>query len=238
MNKQNLKIFNKVKGLTKNQLREYINILRASTEKFPEETFNQLVTMRKTEQLRIIKDIILSLNSRVVEESFQNYENTLITSSINIERPSLYQVNDINSLKDILLGVQREIQSYEITYIIINGFRVFLKYHALQFPGYMVNELLDDIFSININVSQEVNDEVKYIHELLGLDFLKETIINFFNQMEINLIKIIITGFYVWDKFEQKLNEEYKRKNEYLFLPEEEIGTFELEIYNTLISIL
>lgn len=238
MSKQNLKVYNKVKGLTKDQLREYIHILKDSTKKFPEELFNQILNMKKTEQLRAIKDIVLSLNSNVVKESFQNYEDILVETSIDTEIPLFYRVNDIDNLKDILHAVQSKIQPYEITRIIINGFRAFLMYHALQFPEYMVNELLKDIFSINMNSNEEISDEIKYIHELLGLDFLKETIFDFFNQMEINLRKIIIAGFYMWDKFEHKLNKEFKKTNEYLFLPEEEIGTFELEIYNTLISIL
>lgn len=238
MSKQNLKIYNKVKRLTKNQLQEYINILKDSTKKFPEEIFNQILKMKKTEQLRALKDLVLSLNSDVVEESFQNYEDILIETSIDTKIPLFYQVNDIDNLKDILHAVQSKIQPYEITQIIINGFRVFLEYHALQLPEYMVNELLKEIFSINMNPNEEISDVIKYIHELLGLDFLKETIFDFFNQMEINLRKIIIAGFYIWDKFEFELNKEFKRTNEYLFLPEEEIGTFELEIYNTLISIL
>jgi len=238
LSKQNLKIYNKVKGLTKDQLREYINILKDSTKKFPEDFFNQILSMKKTEQLRALKDIVLSLNSDIVEESFQNYENILVETSINTETPLFYLVNDIDSLKDILQAVLRKIQSYEITRIIINGIRSFLKYHTFQLPEYMVNELLEDIFSISMNSIQEINDEIKYTHELLGLDFLKETIIDFFNQMETDLRKIIIAGFYMWEKFEHKLNKKFKKSNEYLFLPEEEIGTFELEIYNSLVLIL
>ena len=238
MSKLNLKIFNKVKGLTKDQLRDYIHILKDSTNKFPEDYFNQILSMKKTEQLRALKDIVLSLNSDIVEESFQNYENILVETSINTETPLFYLVNDIDSLKDILQAVLRKIQSYEITRIIINGIRSFLKYHTFQLPEYMVNELLEDIFSISMNSIQEINDEIKYTHELLGLDFLKETIIDFFNQMETDLRKIIIAGFYMWEKFEHKLNKKFKKSNEYLFLPEEEIGTFELEIYNSLVLIL
>ncbi len=238
MSKQNLKIYNKVKGFTKDQLREYISILKDSTNKFPEEVFNQILNMKKTEQLRALKDIVLSLNSDTVEESFHNYESILVETSINAETPLFYLVNDIDSLKDILHSVRKKIQSYEIKHIIINGIRSFLKYHTFQLPEYMVNELLKDIFFINLNSTQEISDEIKYTHELLGLDFLKETIIDFFNQMEKDLRKIIIAGFLMWEKFEHKLNKEFKKSNEYLFLPEEEIGTFELEIYNSLVLIL
>ena len=238
MSKQNLKIYNRVKGLTQDQLRDYIQILKDSTKKFPEEIFNQILQMKKTEQLRAIKDIVLSLNTDIVEESFKNYENILVETSINTEMPSFYLVNDVDSLKDILHVVQRKLQSYEITLIIINGIRSFLKYHTFQLPEYMVNELLEEIFSINMNSTQEINDEIKYTHELLGLDYLKETLIDFFNQIESDLRKIIITGFYMWEKFEHKLIKEFIRSNEYFFLPEEEIGTFELEIYNSLVLIL
>ena len=238
MSKFNLKIFNKVRGLTKDQLRDYIHILKDSTNKFPEEYFNQILRMKKTEQLRAIKDIVLSLNSDIIEESFQTYNSILVETSIDIETPMFYHVNDIDILKDILSTIVRKIKSYEITNIIINGIKAFLKYHALQLPEYMVNDLLYDIFSITVDPTQEISDEIKYIHELLGLDFLKETILDFFNQMDPELGKIIIAGFYLWEKFEYKINEEFKRSNEYLFLPEEDIGTFELEIYNSLVSIL
>lgn len=238
MSKFNLKIFNKVRGLTKDQLREYIHILKDSTNKFPEEYFNQILSMKKTEQLRAIKDIVLSLNSDIIEESFQTYNSILVETSIDIETPMFYHVNDIDILKDILNTIVRKINSYEITNIIINGIKAFLKYHALQLPEYMVNDLLYDIFSITVDPTQEISDEIKYTHELLGLDFLKETILDFFNQMDPELGKIIIAGFYLWEKFEYKINEEFKRSNEYLFLPEEDIGTFELEIYNSLVSIL
>ncbi len=238
MSKFNLKIFNKVRGLTKDQLKEYIHILKDSTNKFPEEYFYQILSMKKTEQLRAIKDIVLSLNSDIIEESFQTYNSILVETSIDIETPMFYHVNDINILKDILNTIVRKINSYEITNIIINGIKAFLKYHALQLPEYMVNDLLYDIFSITVDPTQEISDEIKYTHELLGLDFLKETILDFFNQMDPELGKIIIAGFYLWEKFEYKINEEFKRSNEYLFLPEEDIGTFELEIYNSLVSIL
>ena len=238
MSKLNLKIFNKVKGLTKDQLREYIHILKDSTNKFPEEYFNQILSMKKTEQLRALKDIVLSLNSEIVEESFQTYNTILIEASIDIETSLFYDVNDIDTLKDILHTIETGIKSYEITHIIINGIKSFLRYHALQLPEYMVNDLLNDIFSINVNPTQEISDEIKYFHELLGLDFLKETLIDFFNQMDPDLRKIIIAGFYLWEQFENKLNEDFKRNNEYLFLPEEDIGTFELEIYNSLVLIL
>jgi hypothetical protein len=238
LSKFNLKIYNKVKGLTKDQLKEYIHILKDSTNKFPEEYFNQILSMRKTEQLRAIKDIVLSLNSEIIEESFQTYQSILVETSIDMETPAFYQVNDIGNLKDILYTIETNTKSKEISHIIINGIKSFLKYHALQLPEYMVNELLRDTFSVNVNPTQEINDEIKYVHELLGLDFLKETLLDFFNQMDPELRTIILTGFYLWEKFENKIIEEFKRSNEYLFLPEEDIGTFELEIYNSLVSIL
>lgn len=238
MSKQNLKIFNKVKGLTKDQLGEYINVLREFTINFPEEYFAQIMGMKKTEQLRAIKDIILSINSEVAEESFQTYENNLTETSIEIEVPLFYRVNDIDTLKNILHMVRTKIQSYEIEPITIRGFKAFLKYHALQLPEYMVNDVLESIFSINVDSTHEISDDTKYIHELLGLDFLKESIIIFFGQMELNLRLVIVIGFYMWEEFEHKLNEDFKSNNEFLFLPEEEIGTFELEIYHTLVSIL
>lgn len=238
LSKQNLKIYNKVKGLPKDQLEKFIRILKNSTKKFPEEVFDQILNLKRTEQLRALKDILLSLDSTEVEESFRNYEDILVETSIDTEIPLFYQVNDIDPLKEMLHAVTSIIRSYEISHIIINGFRAFLRYHALQLPEYMVNELLKEIFSINMNSNEEISDDIKYNHELLGLDFLKETIFDFFIQMEINIRKIIVVGFYMWDQFEYKLNEEFKKTGEYLFLPEEEIGNLELEIYNSLILIL
>jgi len=238
LSKQNLKIFNKIKGLTKDQLKEYINILRDVSINLPEKYFGKILSMKKTEQLRAIKDIILSLNSDVAEESFNTYEDNLTETSMESETALFYKVNDIDTLKNILHNACAEIQSYEIEHITINGFKAFLKYHALQLPDYMVNDVLASAFSINVVNTQEISDNTKYFHELLGLDFLKESIIIFFGQMELNLRLVIVTGFYIWEKFENKLNEYFKNNNEYLFLPEEEIGTFELEIYNTLVSIL
>lgn len=238
MSKQNLKIFNKVKGLTKDQLREYINILRNVTINFPEEYFSQILGMKKTEQLRAIKDIILSINTDLAKESFQTYESNLAETSVEIDIPTFYLVNDIDKLSNLLQAAKIEIQSYEREHIITEGLKSFLKYHALQLPEYMVNDILTSVFSIDVGTERNITDDTTYFHELLGLDILKESIIIFFGQMEQKLRLIIVTGFYMWVKFECKLNEEFKSNNEYLFLPEEEIGTFELEIYNTLVSVL
>lgn len=238
MSKQNLKIFNKVKGLKKDQLREYIVTLRNFTLNLPEEYFIQILEMKKTEQLRAIKDIVLSLNTNVAEESFQTYKSNLVETSIDSKPPLFYRVNDIDTLKIILQAAHAKIQSYNTEKIIINGLKAFLKYHAHQFPEYIINDVLTSVFSMDIDFNQVIDDDTKYKHELLGLDLLKDSIITFFAQMELNLRLLIVTGFLLWEEFELELIERFRSYNEYLYFPEEEIGTFELEIYKILVTIL
>lgn len=238
MSKQNLKIFSKVKGFTKDQLRDYLTVLRDVSVNVPEEYFDQILSMKKTEQLRAIKDIILSLNAGIAKESFQTYESNLAETSVAIEIPHYYRVNDIDILRGLLNSTQTKIQSYDAEQIVVNGLKAFLKYHTHQFPEYMINDVLTSVFSMNLDSSDQINDDTKYIHELLGLDQLKESIIIFYGQMELNLRLLIVTGFLMWEEFEQKIIEHFKTNNEFLFLPEEDIGTFELEIYKTLVLIL
>ena len=242
LSKQNLKFFNKVKRLDKEQRENFINALKSHTTKFSDRIFNEILNKKKPDQLRVLRQIVLSLTFKEIEEIFGKYENqyNLIKRQKEEKVPTYLKVNDIDEVKKIIEEASDRILNFEPKDIVWRGLRRFLLFHDLQFPKYIFNELIEILFLIKneqVNL-QKVDDNQRYINELLGLDILKQYIIDIFNNIDINYRIPIIVGFLLWNLFEQEITNQYDLNNRHYFFPYEEIGNFELKIYESLVKVL
>lgn len=242
MSKQNLKLFNKVKRFDKEQRINFINALKTHTSMFSESIFREILDKKKPDQLRVLRQIVLSLPINEIEEVFNEFE-TYYKEIIRKKKeqiPTYLKVNDIKEVKIIISNTRDKINNFDPKEILINGLRAFLIFNDLNFPNYIFEDLLYKLFSIQSTKGnkQNIDDEEVYRDELLGLDILEYYIIDVFNDIDNNLRIPLVVGFFFWNLFEKELLIQLEETNQHLFFPDEEIGNFELALYKNIVNIL
>ncbi len=242
MSKQNLKLFNKVKRFDKEQRINFINALKTHTSRFSESIFKEILDKKKPDQLRVLRQIVLSLPINEIKEVFNEFETYYkeIISKKKEQIPTYLKVNDIEEVKSIISNTRDIVNAFNPEEILINGLRSFLTFNDLNLPNYIFEDLLNKLFSIqSTNGSmQNIDDEEVYRDELLGLNILEYYIIDIFNNIDNNLRIPLLISFLFWILFEKELIIQFEKTNHHLFFPEEEIGNFELAIYKSIVNIL
>jgi len=142
LSKQNLKLFNKVKRFDKEQRINFINALKTHTSRFSESIFREILDKKKPDQLRVLRQIVLSLPINEIEEVFNEFE-TYYKEIIRKKKeqiPTYLKVNDIKEVKKIVGNTRDKINNFDPKEILINGLRAFLIFNDLNFPNYIFED--------------------------------------------------------------------------------------------------